>query len=80
MPSLIWSQMNETERQRRYTTHSDNVPLAMSPTQAAPGSQEKIEVMRSRVANGAQPFHPCDAVYVTKQSSARHQGRVRRTF
>lgn len=36
-------------------------PLPPTPTQALPGSWEKVEVMRKRAASGYAIFHPDDA-------------------
>lgn len=36
-------------------------PLPFEPTSAPAGSDEKIEVMRRRVAAGLSPFHPDDS-------------------
>ena len=38
-------------------------PLAFQPTDAAPGTPEKVAVMIQRVASGQQPFHPEDATW-----------------
>lgn len=38
-------------------------PLAFQPTDAQPGSWEKVAVMIERVASGQQPFHPEDATW-----------------
>ena len=37
------------------------MPLARHPTDASPGSAEKMEVMRQRVERGEQVCHPGDA-------------------
>ena len=36
------------------------VPLPPEPTQAVPGSQEKMDVMMERIDAGFQAFHPND--------------------
>lgn len=36
------------------------MPVPAKPTEALPGTREKIKVMRQRVARGESPFHPLD--------------------
>src|SRR4051812_6839331 len=47
---------------RELILRSDNHPLDPNgPTDATPGSPEKMSVMRDRAARGCQVFHPLDA-------------------
>lgn len=36
-------------------------PLPLEPTDAIAGSEEKIEIMRARIAAGHSPWHPDDS-------------------
>lgn len=46
-------------------------PLAAEPTNAPPGSLEKIQVMRERAERGEAVFHPHDARVIGRLSQAR---------
>jgi len=47
---------------RVQSNHNRNLPLPGEPTQAMPGSREKIAVMKARAQRGEQIFHPDDAL------------------
>ena len=44
----------------------ERVKWPLEPTKALPGTKQKIEVMRLRVAEGLHPHHPFDARRIWK--------------
>jgi hypothetical protein len=54
-------------------TFSAEPPLPDEPTQAPPGSPEKVEEMRRRVANGRALRHPLDSAGPAWGGRARGQ-------